>query len=205
MSGVLEAVSSKVQGVHLDRGACVYVRQSTLQQVRENVQSTERQYGLVERAVELGWARERSEAELHYLRCRMTAGKQAKARKGELRLPLPVGYVYDEAGAVVQDPDEEVREAVAGLFRTFRQTGSAYATMKALADHPFPKRAYGGAWAGQVLWGSLKHGRACSMLKNPTYAGVYAFGRFRKTKEVSVSWGRSCCGRSTFPWRSGKC
>ena len=84
-----------------------------------------------------------SEAELHYLRSRMTEGKRAKAKRGELRLPLPVGYVYDEDGAVVEDPDEEVREAVAGIFRAFRQTGSAYGAMKALADHPFPKRAYG--------------------------------------------------------------
>ena len=47
--------------MHLQRRAFVYIRQSTLRQVRENVESTQRQYALVERAVELGWPREQVE------------------------------------------------------------------------------------------------------------------------------------------------
>lgn len=49
----------KVTASHLQRLAVVYVRQSTLAQVRFNTQSTERQYALAEQAVELGWERER--------------------------------------------------------------------------------------------------------------------------------------------------
>ncbi|HEU4405501.1 MAG TPA: recombinase family protein [Polyangiaceae bacterium] len=49
----------KIQPCHLEKAACVYVRQSTMHQVRENTASTELQYGLRERAVKLGWARER--------------------------------------------------------------------------------------------------------------------------------------------------
>src|SRR5437660_1627484 len=44
---------------HLTRLACLYVRQSTLQQVLENTESTARQYALRERARALGWADER--------------------------------------------------------------------------------------------------------------------------------------------------
>ena len=51
--------SSKVHPWHLDRLAVVYVRQSSPQQVLENRESTERQYALVNRAVELGWPRDR--------------------------------------------------------------------------------------------------------------------------------------------------
>ncbi len=49
----------KIRPEHLMRLACVYVRQSTLHQVRDHPTSTEVQYGLVERAVQLGWPREK--------------------------------------------------------------------------------------------------------------------------------------------------
>src|SRR3954467_7359782 len=55
------ALSEKIQGRHHDRLAIVYVRQSTLRQVEQNQESTRIQYGLVERALQLGWARERVE------------------------------------------------------------------------------------------------------------------------------------------------
>jgi DNA invertase Pin-like site-specific DNA recombinase len=45
----------KVQAEHLSRNAYLYVRQSTLRQVRENLESSQRQYGLRERALALGW------------------------------------------------------------------------------------------------------------------------------------------------------
>ena len=45
----------KVQAEHLVRNAFLYVRQSTLRQVRENVESSQRQYGLRDRALALGW------------------------------------------------------------------------------------------------------------------------------------------------------
>ena len=51
--------SPKIQSWHLDRMAVVYVRQSTVQQVAENRESTERQYALVHRAIELGWPPDR--------------------------------------------------------------------------------------------------------------------------------------------------
>ena len=48
----------KIVGGHRDRLAVVYLRQSSMAQVREHTESTMRQYGLVEEAVRLGWARE---------------------------------------------------------------------------------------------------------------------------------------------------
>ena len=52
-------VADKVQSRHCDRLAIVYVRQSTLQQVERHQESTRLQYGLVERAIQFGWSRER--------------------------------------------------------------------------------------------------------------------------------------------------
>jgi DNA invertase Pin-like site-specific DNA recombinase len=46
---------SKVRATHLDRAAVIYVRQSTLAQVREHTESTMRQYALADEAVALGW------------------------------------------------------------------------------------------------------------------------------------------------------
>ncbi len=49
---------AKISGIHRDRLAAIYLRQSSMAQVREHTESTMRQYGLVEEAVRLGWARE---------------------------------------------------------------------------------------------------------------------------------------------------
>src|SRR5262249_10623356 len=98
--------------------------------------------------------------------------------------PLPVGYVYDEEGRTVIDPDQEVEAAIADLFRAFEQTGSAYGVVGAFTERRFPKRAYGGAWAGELRWGELTHPRVLGVLATPCCAGAYAFGRYRSRRGV---------------------
>jgi DNA invertase Pin-like site-specific DNA recombinase len=126
-----------------------------------------------------------SEAELHLLAGRLHGAKQAAAGRGALRFPLPVGYVYDEARATVLDPDEEIQAAVRDLFAAFTATGSAYGVVGAFAERRFPRRAYGGAWAGAVRWGRLTHGRVLGILANPAYAGAYVFGRYRSRRTLT--------------------
>ena len=46
---------SKIADRHLSRQACIYIRQSTMAQVRYNQESTERQYNLADQAKSLGW------------------------------------------------------------------------------------------------------------------------------------------------------
>jgi DNA invertase Pin-like site-specific DNA recombinase len=271
-------MNSTISEQHLSRTAYVYVRQSTLAQVRHHQESTERQYALRQKALELGW-REPSvqildrdlgksgaqitgredfktlvaevsmgqvgavfalevsrlarsnldwhrllelcaltgtlvidedgcynpadfndglllglkgtmaQAELHLLRGRLLGGKLNKARKGELRFPLPVGLCYDEDDRIVLDPDEEVQGAVALVFRLFHETGSAFAVVQRFAETSlrFPKRSYGGAWDGKLIWGRLTHGRVLSMLKNPAYAGMYVFGRYQYHRQIRPS------------------
>ncbi len=265
-----------VQGTHRQKLACIYLRQSTLKQVRLHQESTERQYALREKALQLGWPPERilildrdlgisgtqmanrpdfqrlvaevslqkigavfaleasrlsrsdldwhrlvdlcgwtgtllidedgaynpgdfkdrlllglkgtmSQAELHFLRVRLQGGKLNKARKGQLRFPLPVGLVYAEPEGIVLDPDQEVQGAVRLVFTTFGQTASAYGVVQHFAEHQllFPKRSYGGVWNGQLRWGRLKHGRVLCLLRNPAYAGAYVFGRYRTCKSFS--------------------
>ncbi len=130
-----------------------------------------------------------AQAELHFLRARLLGGKLNKAKKGELRFPLPVGFCHDENGHIVLDPDEEVRGAVSLVFRSFRETGSAFAVVQNFAKRAlrFPKRAYGGAWNGKLVWGRLTHTRVLCMLKNPSYAGVYVFGRYQYHQQISTT------------------
>jgi DNA invertase Pin-like site-specific DNA recombinase len=263
----------KISAAHLERLAVVYVRQSSLAQVRQHTESTQRQYALAAEAERLGWPAARvevidddlglsgrsadgrsgfrelvgrvcvgevgailglevsrlarssadlqrllelarltdtlvidadgiydladfndrlllglkgtmSEAELHLLAGRLQGAKRAAAERGELRFPLPVGLVYDDEGQTVIDPDEEVRSAVTDLFAAFEQTGSAYGVVGAFEGRRFPRRAYGGAWAGELRWGRLTHSRALGVLSNPAYAGAYVYGRFRSRRLV---------------------
>jgi DNA invertase Pin-like site-specific DNA recombinase len=127
-----------------------------------------------------------SEAELHLLAGRLQESKRAAARRGELRFPLPVGYLYDDDGQTIIDPHEEIRAAVAEVFAAFEARGSAYGVVGHFRTRRFPRRAYGGAWAGEIRWGRLTHGRAVALLSNPTYAGAYVFGRFHSCRIVDA-------------------
>jgi DNA invertase Pin-like site-specific DNA recombinase len=263
----------KISSSHRDRAAIVYLRQSSMAQVREHTESTRSQYALADKAAALGWPRSdievidtdlgisgkwgvaregftelvtrvcsgdvgaifgieitrlarsnadvarlaefaritgtllidpdgvydpadvndrvllgfkgtMGEMELHVMAQRLQANKRAAAERGELRTPLPVGYVHDDAGDVVIDPDAEVQAAVADVFAAFTACGSAYGVVAAFKGRRFPLRAYGGAWAGQLRWGRLTHARVIGVLKNPCYAGAYVHGRYTSHRTV---------------------
>jgi len=131
----------------------------------------------------LGLKAAMSEAELHMIRERMRGGALSKAARGELRVRLPVGFVYDEQKRVVLDPDKPVREAVSLFFKTFHRLGSAYKTVKHFWEHglKFPRRIHCGPTKGDLVWERLALNRVTQALHNPRYAGAYAFGRSRIT------------------------
>jgi DNA invertase Pin-like site-specific DNA recombinase len=261
---------------HLTRLACLYVRQSTLQQVMENTESTSRQYALRERARALGWPEERivvidqdlghsgasaadrlgfqrlvaevglghvglvlglevsrlarnssdwhqlleicaltrtlildeeglydpatfndrlllglkgtmSEAELFVLRARLQGGLLNKARRGALKLVLPIGLCYTEADAVALDPNVQVQATIREVFRSFQATGSAFATVRHFHQQHllFPRRLRRGPHQGELLWAPIEHHDVLRMLHNPAYAGAYVYGRTRSTKTAA--------------------
>ena len=131
----------------------------------------------------LGLKAAMSEAELYMIRERMRGGALSKAARGELRVRLPVGFVYDELHRVVLDPDKQVREAVSLFFKTFRRTGSAYKTARHFREQgfKFPRRIRGGLNKGELVWDPLTQGRAAQVLHSPRYAGAYAYGRSKIT------------------------
>lgn len=125
-----------------------------------------------------------SEAELHVLRARLRGGIINKARRGELEMRLPIGFVYDADKCVRLDPDARIKDTIRLLFRTFRRTGSAMATVKAFRERKlqFPRRVYRGPHKGEVLWADLDHSRVLWVLHHPRYAGAFCFGRSRQRK-----------------------
>jgi DNA invertase Pin-like site-specific DNA recombinase len=260
--------SLKLRNEHLIRPALVYVRQSSLMQVRDNTASTTRQYQLAKRAQDLGWPEHlvividqdqgrsgassvgrdgfehlmaevglgragavlcleasrlarsssdwyrlieicaltdtlvidedgvydpgqyndrlllgfrgtMSEAELHWLHCRLVGGKLEKAQQGTLRFRLPVGLIYDAAGQIGLDPDEEIQHAVRQVFEVFARSKSALAVVKHFAEHglKIPTRLWERERKGEVVWRRLRHARVLSILHNPFYAGAYVYGR----------------------------
>ena len=126
-----------------------------------------------------------SEAELHWLRSRLLGGKLEKARTGELRSRPPTGLVYDPAGGMVLDPDEQVQQALRLVFDTFERVGAALGVVQYFADQQLsiPARHFGGSRKGQLTWRPLDHGRVLAILHNPTYTGTYVYGR-TKTRNV---------------------
>jgi DNA invertase Pin-like site-specific DNA recombinase len=127
-----------------------------------------------------------SEAELHFIRSRLQGGILSKARRGELQTALPVGLVYDPAGKVSLDPDQGVQRALRHLFCVFERTGSARAVVRAFNDEGllFPVRVRTGERKGELHWMPLRHWRARRTLRNPRYAGAFAYGRRRQRKRA---------------------
>lgn len=127
-----------------------------------------------------------SEAELHVLRARLQGGIRNKARRGELIIKPPIGFVYSTEGVLVLDPDQQVQQSLRLLFETFRRTGSATATVKLFRKQGllFPRRIAGGPQRGDLVWGALGHCQVLRILHNPRYAGAFVFGRYRSRRTL---------------------
>lgn len=263
----------KITSDHLRKAAYLYIRQSSMKQVNENKESTQRQYALKNRALALGWRLDQiividddlglsgtstqdrkgfqrlvadvglgqaglvmglevsrlarnntdwhrlleicaltdtllldedglydpglfndrlllglkgamSEAEIHFLRARLQGGILNKAKRGELKMRLPVGFVYDDSDKIVIDPDRQIKEAVEHLFSTFKRTGSAYAVVKHFRENnlEFPVHVQSGR---EIVWKPLYHHRVLQVLHNPRYTGTFVFGQ-TKTKKNPI-------------------
>ena len=125
-----------------------------------------------------------SEAELHMLRARLRGGILSRARRGELKQMLPIGFVHDAADRVVLDPDAQVQAVIRLFFATFERTGSCLGAVKEFRAQQvaFPRRIRSGAKQGELVWGELLHCRARQIIHNPRYAGAFVFGRRRQSR-----------------------
>lgn len=125
-----------------------------------------------------------SAVEIGVLRARLREALLGKAARAELRIGLPVGFVYDDQGHVKRHPDVQVQQSIELLFETFRRTGTAGATVKHFNDSGllFPGSAGCGSRTKEVLWKPLALQNVVRILHNPRYAGAFAYGRRRTQK-----------------------
>ncbi len=265
-------MSEKIQQIHTERDACVYIRQSSMHQVRHHLEGQSRQYGLRDRAQALGFRRvlvidedlgrsgtggfgrlltavcsgtvgavlaleasrlarnnrdwhhlidlcamagtlvidhdgiydpsllndrlllglkgTMSEFEISLLRQRAMEAHRQKVRRGLVMTQVPVGYVRTEDEGMEKTPDRLIQEAIAGIFRKFRELGSVrqvllwYRNEKLLV--PALSREPGNR---KVVWSEPIYPRIFGVLKNPAYAGVFVWGR--KHTRTSIVDGRA--------------
>ncbi len=137
-----------------------------------------------------------SEAELHILKQRMEQGRLSKARRGELAVPVPSGYLRRPSGEVVLDPDEQVQEVVRLIFRKFAELGTLNAVLCYLVKHRIQLgiRVREGPGKGELEWRRPNRMTLQNLLKNPIYAGAYAYGR-RQVDPRTQQPGRPSTGR----------
>lgn len=271
---------SKITAEHLARGAYVYVRQSTADQLRNNHESRRRQYALADRARLLGWTEvividddlgvsaagvarpgfERllaaicsgqvgavvsieasrlarngrdwhtllefcalvgsvlidedgvydprlindrlllgmkgtmSEMELSLLRQRSVEALKLKAARGELHTTVAIGFVRSEDDRIELDADRRIREAIAGVFTRFAQTGSVRQVLLWFRQEhiELPAAVYHDG-RRSVVWRLPRYNTVLKILTNPVYAGAYAFGRTET--RVRIEAGRKCVVR----------
>jgi DNA invertase Pin-like site-specific DNA recombinase len=119
-----------------------------------------------------------SEAELHILKARMLAGRNAKAQRGELNKPLPMGYARRPSGEVAFDPDEQAQGVIRLVFELFERLGTVSGVLRHLVENDIkmPVRAPGGPAKGELEWRRPSRPSLGDLFGNPIYAGVYVYG-----------------------------
>ena len=119
-----------------------------------------------------------SEFELGVIRARMLDAARAKARRGELRISVPIGYIWHREMGLGFDPNLRVQEAIRLIFARFRQLGSARQVLLSLAAEKmhFPRPSDGKTWVS-FDWTPIRYRSVIAVLKNPFYAGAYIYGK----------------------------
>jgi excisionase family DNA binding protein len=262
---------SKITAEHLARTAYVYIRQSHPHQVKHNLESQRRQYGLADRGRELGWSEitiidedqghsgagvqrsgfERllidvcagkvgavlcieasrlarngrdwhtllefcglvntllidengiydprqpndrlllgmkgtiSEMELSTFRQRAQGALDQKAKRGELHTTVPIGYVRSHDDRIEKDPDLRIQEAVALIFRKFRELASIRQVLIWIRQERIELPVIiNTANERQIVWQVPVYNTIRHILKNPIYGGSYAFGRSKTLARI---------------------
>lgn len=138
-----------------------------------------------------------SEFELGVLRTRMLDAAKAKARRGELRLSVPFGYIWHREAGLGLDPDLRLQEVIRLIFTRFSELGSARQVLLSMtADQiHFPRPSDEGRMTN-FKWLPIRYHNVISVLKNPFYAGVYVYGKSEKRTSIVDGRARRSYGHS---------
>ncbi len=137
-----------------------------------------------------------NEAELHVLKQRMHQGKLNKARRGELIVSVPAGYVKSSAGQVALDPDEQAQDVIRLVFDQFDRQGTVHGVLRYLiaGGIRLPVRRRARIDRGLLDWRPPCRETVRHILRHPIYAGAYRYG-FRPTDMRRQVPGRPKSGR----------
>ena len=119
-----------------------------------------------------------SEFELGLLRQRAREAFEQKVRRGFALWEVPVGFIRTEEGLIEKTPDRQVQQAISAVFQKFQQLGSARQATIWFREERIPvPQAKPGTAGQEVIWKLPSSGRVRQMLKNPCYAGAFAYGK----------------------------
>ena len=138
--------------------------------------------------------------ELDQLRHRALEARRAKARRGELFMALPPGFIKTDDGRVEKDPDRRVQHTIELLFKKTLELGSGRQAALWFIEHGFdiPVQYHDGIrW--QTVWRRPQCGMILRILRNPIYAGSDVYGR----RHVVVQIENGMLKKSTRRWPEG--
>jgi DNA invertase Pin-like site-specific DNA recombinase/ribosomal protein L28 len=133
----------------------------------------------------LGLKGSMSEYEIDLLRQRSLEARWAKARRGELVIQAPVGFVKTNDQRLEKDPDLRVQRAIDLVFAKFFELGSARQAAMWFIEHgvDLPAQRHGPAGL-ETWWRRPAYRTVIAILEEPTYAGAYAYGRTTSRKQL---------------------
>lgn len=120
-----------------------------------------------------------NEYELDLLRMRSQEARKQKARRGELLVAVPIGYIKDN-GRIEKTPDIRIQKAIDLVFEKFLRLGSVRQTTHWFVNNnvKMPSSRVG----EKVEWKLPGYAIIMKILKNPVYAGIYAYGKTQLQK-----------------------
>jgi hypothetical protein len=120
-----------------------------------------------------------NEYELDLLRQRSVEARYEKARRGELVVSVPVGFIRTHDQRIEKDPDRRVQEAIRLVFRKFQELGTARSTLLWFLEEslqlPTMRRD------GGTTWKRPTYATIYRILTHPAYGGTYAYGKTEST------------------------
>ena len=141
-----------------------------------------------------------SEFELGVLRTRMLDAARAKARRGELRISVPIGYLWHRECGLGLDPDQRLQETIRLILSRFAELGSARQVhLSMVADRIHFPRPSDGKMLTSFEWHLVRYRNVISVLKNPFYAGVYVYGKSEHRTQIVDGRARKTYGHGRSP------